>query len=494
MNDIAHNLLTDRTIAALCTPVGNGALALLRLSGPKTFDILQQCWRGKSLQEVPSHTVHLGRIVDENGDIIDEVVATTFRAPHSFTGDDTVEITCHGSQWIAAAILDRLVALGASPAAAGEFSQRAFINGRIDLAQAEGIADLIAADSRAAHRLAMTQARGQFSKSLEEMRDSLITLASLLELELDFSEEDVEFADRSNLLNLTDRILSEINRLKGSYRAGRAFKEGVPTVIAGVPNAGKSTLLNSLLREEKAIVSDIAGTTRDIIEDTAEIDGILLRFFDTAGLRQSDDTIERIGVERARRKISDAHILIAVIDVTQPLPSQLSELSEMLTAAPEAKPIILLNKTELITPASTDAGHSPCSQNTTPEIQSALEAVRSILKNTTNERDGEQTVVISGSARDEATIDHLRNALSAVASAGADPHHSLIVTNARHYEALLLTAEALSEARTAITTGLSSDLIAPWVRSAADSLGTISGTITTDTLLHTIFERFCIGK
>lgn len=463
---ILNTIYSDRTIVALCTPAGSGALAIIRISGRDAFRIVDACWRGKKIELCASHTAHLGQIMSADGETIDEVVATVFRNPRSFTGDDTVEISCHGSQWIASAIVDRLVELGAVPASPGEFSQRAFTNGRIDLAQAEGIADLIAADSRAAHRLAMTQARGQFSANLDEMRNRLIDLASLLELELDFSEEDVEFADRTNLLNLTDEILDTTTRLSQTYRAGKAFKEGVPTVIAGVPNAGKSTLLNNLLCEEKAIVSDIAGTTRDVIEDTAEIQGILFRFYDTAGLRTTDDTIEQIGVQRARAKLADAHIVILVIDATAPLAPQLDEIGCHLSD--EADIIALINKADIATPEQID------------DIMAALS--------------DKQYITITGSANDAATIEALSTKLAEISTRSGDPHHALIVTNARHYESLLRTADALREARTAILAGLSADLIAPWVRTAADALGAITGTISADTLLHTIFSRFCIGK
>ena len=301
---------------AVSTPPGTGGIAVVRISGPEALDITGSVWRGKNFKGCDSHTAHLGRIVNEAGETLDEVVATLFLAPNSYTGDDVIELACHGSRWIQREIVNLLIRSGARAAGPGEFSQRAFINGRIDLAQAEGIIDLIASSSRSAHRLAMLQANGQFSKRLEGLRQQLIDFASLLELELDFSEEDVEFADRQHLALLADKVINEVDRLARSYSVGKAFKEGIPVVIAGQPNAGKSTLLNQLLEEDKAIVSDVPGTTRDIIEDTREIDGTLFRFIDTAGLRETDDSVERIGIERATDRIRRSAIILLAAIVT----------------------------------------------------------------------------------------------------------------------------------------------------------------------------------
>ena len=337
------------TIAAVATPAGSGGIAVIRMSGPGAPAVLARCWRGAPPRDFRSHTVHLGWIVDAGGAEIDQVLATLFRSPRSYTGEDVVEISVHGSPWIQRAVLHRLVECGARAAAPGEFTRRAFMNGRLDLAQAEGVADLIAASSRAAARLAASQLRGDFSRRLEEMRGRLVDLGSLLELELDFSEEDVEFADRGRLVALTEELRALVGRLASSYKAGNAFKNGIPVAIAGIPNAGKSTLLNALIGEEKAIVSDIPGTTRDVIEDTVEIGGILFRFYDTAGLRESDDVIENLGVQRARRKIEEAAIVLHLIDPTQPLPPQLSLLDPnsrsalSLKRSPESQPDPLLN-------------------------------------------------------------------------------------------------------------------------------------------------------
>ena len=294
-----HN--PDNTIAAISTPPGVGGIAVIRISGDDAIKIIEKIWRGKSPSEWLSHTAHLGSIVTPQGEIIDNAVATVFHAPNSFTGENVVELSIHGSRWIQQQVMNLLTENGAQPAGRGEFTQRAFMNGRLDLAQAESIADLIAADSKAAHRLAMTQLKGTYSNRLKDLRNQLIEIASLMELELDFSEEDVEFADRKQLIEITSEIENEVNKLAKSFRAGKVFKEGIPVVIAGVPNAGKSTLLNALVDDEKAIVTDIPGTTRDIIEETVELDGILFRIFDTAGLRTTADEVERIGVERTRQ-------------------------------------------------------------------------------------------------------------------------------------------------------------------------------------------------
>ena len=308
----------NRTITAVSTAPGAGGIAVIRISGTKAIEIADSAWKGKSLTDALSHTAHLGKYYSTSGDLLDEAVATIFRAPASFTGEDVVEISVHGSRWIQKEIIADLIRRGAYAAAPGEFTQRAFINGRLDLAQAEGVADLIASSSRAAHKLAISQTRGGFSRELELLREKLVDFASLLELELDFSEEDVEFADRTRLSELGNTIMKKITRLANSYSSGAALKNGVPVVIAGIPNAGKSSLLNLLLSDDKAIVSDIPGTTRDIIEDTAEIDGILYRFIDTAGLRTTSDKVEKLGIERARLQMTKASIIIWIIDPTSP--------------------------------------------------------------------------------------------------------------------------------------------------------------------------------
>lgn len=458
------------TIAAISTPAGVGGIAVIRVSGPDAIKIVDSAWSGKPLAEATSHTAHLGRYIATDGNILDEGVATVFRGPASFTGEDTVEISVHGSRWIQREVLSDLIRRGARAAGHGEFTQRAFLNGKLDLAQAEGIADLISSSSRAAHDLALSQTRGHFSRELEALRGKLVEFASLLELELDFSEEDVEFADRTNLLSLANTILTKVKRLASSYSSGAAIKEGVPVVIAGVPNAGKSSLLNLLLGDDKAIVSDIPGTTRDTIEDTLEIDGVLYRFIDTAGLRATSDVVENLGIERARSKMQDARIVIWIIDPTSPLPSQYEELNSFLAAKPDAKVITLLNKSDL--------------QSQNPE--GAVHVLAQSASELPNQ--------IKFSAKTGLGLDKLKTCLNELTFGDINPDAELIVTNARHYEALTRGADALTRAIGGIETGLSADFIAQDVREALHHLGTITGTITPDNLLHSIFSSFCIGK
>ena len=456
------------TIAAIATPAGTGGIAVIRLSGQDALAIADSVWKGLPLSSAPSHTAHLGEILATDGSTLDQAVATVFADGHSFTGEPTVEFSIHGAAWLQREILARLIEAGARMAAPGEFSQRAVINGRMDLAQAEGVADLIAASSRAAHRLATQQMKGDFSRRLDYLRQQMIDLASLLELELDFSEEDVEFADRSRLLELCDKSRSEIDKLAASFRTGRALKEGVAVVIAGIPNAGKSTLLNRLLQDDKAIVSDIPGTTRDIIEDTVEIDGILYRFIDTAGLRETVDTVERIGIDRAHERIRRADILLFLLDPTSPLPPQYALFRSIRSLLPSSAPVILLTtKSDLLT-----------------------QETETLLLQKPNE-ESEHLVI---SAKTSVGLDNLMSALKSAATSGHDPAQELIVTNLRHYEALRATSSALTRTAEALASGLPTDLIAQDLREAIHHLGLITGAITTDTLLQTIFSRFCIGK
>lgn len=451
------------TIVAVATPPGTGGLAVVRLSGPEALAIADSVWRGKALSEVTSHTAHLGVILSEDGSPIDNAVATVFRGPHSFTGEDSVEFSLHGSRWIQRATVSRLTAAGARAATAGEFTRRAFLNKRLDLAQAEAVADLIAAESKASHRLAMTQMSGSFSRKLESLRERLVELASLLELELDFSEEEVEFADRSRLLALVQEVLDQIERLASTYRAGKAFKEGVPVAIAGRPNAGKSTLLNRLLGEDRAIVSDIPGTTRDVIEDTREINGILFRFFDTAGLRDTDDTVERMGIDRAIGAIDRAAIVLWTIDATDAaaIDAELEKVRARKEANPDRTYIALLNKSD---------------------VSQADRAGNGSLD------------VIRISAKSGAGCDTLEAMLSKAATREHDPEQELIVTNERHLAAMREGAEALRRVKEGLSAGLPTDLVAQDLRETTRHLAAITGTITTPTLLATIFSRFCIGK
>lgn len=439
---------------------------MIRISGPDAISIVQKAWNGKDLSTVPSHTVHLGQLLADDGSVIDQSVATIFRAPSSFTGENTVELSVHGSVWIQKQVVERLVSLGARPAGPGEFTKRAFLNGRLDLAQAEAVADVIAASSKAAHRLAMSQMSGGFSNKLNELRASLINLASLLELELDFSEEDVEFADRAQLRELADETLVMIDKLVGSYSAGLAFKEGVPVAIAGRPNAGKSTLLNALLGEEKAIVSDIPGTTRDVIEDAVEINGILFRFFDTAGLRATEDSIEKIGIERAYKTIDKAAVVLWLLDSDVPkseFEAQLKEAEVQINARKDQKHIILINKSDK-----------------NEEAQ--------------NLHFCEDLIFIFISAKTGHNLEALRIALTKLAKEDYNPDNELILTNARHHAALQAGAEALRRAREALDSNLSADFIAQDIREAIHHLSEVTGQVSTDDLLANIFANFCIGK
>ncbi len=442
------------TICATATPAGSGALAVVRVSGPKAIEIVSRIWRGKDLKNVEPRTAHLGKVTDSEGEPLDEVVAIVYKAPASFTGEDSVELTCHGSGLIRRELLNSLIMAGARAAEPGEFSKRAFLNGRIDLAQAEGIADLISAESRKAHRLAWAQTKGRFSKELQQLRSRLIEFASLLELELDFSEEDVEFANRDALLNLCQETIRTTSKLVESFAKGKAIKEGVAVAIAGVPNAGKSTLLNALLDDERAIVSDIPGTTRDSIEGTVDIDGVLFRLVDTAGLRETTDTIEQLGIERARDCMLRSRIVIWLTDPTADLQLQSQEKKKIEETMDSVQIIEVSTKSDLVAPV-----------------------------------DGQLAIC----AQTGVGIEELKSRLVKLA-VGDCSEDEVLVTNSRHYDALLHVDSALRRAADGLETGLSGDLLAQDVREAIHHLGEITGAISTDTLLHTIFSSFCIGK
>lgn len=462
----------DKTIAALATPHGTGAMAIIRLSGRDALKIAAKVWKGADLARAKTHTAHLGFVFDpSSGHYIDQVIATVFRAPASFTGLDTVEFTCHGSPYIQQRILTLLTEHGAEPALPGEFSQMAFLNGKMDLAQAEGIADLISSRSEAAHRLALSQTRGTYSKAIENLRANLIEFASLIELELDFSEEDVEFADRSNLLNLAEDALAKINDLADSYSAGKVIKEGIPTVIAGIPNAGKSTLLNALSHDDLAIVSDIEGTTRDTIQSLINIKGNIFRLIDTAGLRATSDPIETIGVNRAKNAISEATIILILIDPTASLKTQLETLSNI--SHKDATIVPLITKTDLI------------DENLLCNIKKSLP----------------YSDPIEISVPKDKGIDDLEQHLSNIASTLYTSQSQIIITNARHYHALLKASATLNRIVTSLGHPANPDimpatpeLIAQDIREVISHLGEITGTITSPTLLHHIFSSFCIGK
>lgn len=449
-------------ITALATAPGIGAIAVVRVSGEGAIDLTARLFRGKDLVQQESHTAHFGTFRSANGLLIDEVLVTVFRSPRSFTKEDVVEISCHGSDYIIRQILTELTRAGARLAKPGEFTQRAFLNGQFDLIQAEAVADVIAADSAASHRAALSQLRGGFSKQLKDLRQQLIDFAALVELELDFGEEDVEFAKRDQLRQLMQAIRAVVQPLIESFSAGNVIKNGVPTVIVGKPNAGKSTLLNALLNEEKAIVSDIPGTTRDVIEDELFIDGIRFRLIDTAGLRDTTDTIEAIGVERTRQQMDKAALVVYLFDGSTTKPE---ELRAMLAELDESgKPYVLVGNKADATPDST---------------RQALNAVGNILWI---------------SAKD-AQIEALKTALSTqVRSNTAIQTGSAVVTNARHLQHLTATDDALARALMALDAGTSADWLAMDLRVALRELGELTGEVTTDDLLESIFSRFCIGK
>ncbi len=473
----------EDTIVAVATPVGKGALALIRISGPDALKIADSAWEGASLSSCKSHTAHLGNIKDEDGNVLDQAVATVFLGPKSFTGEDSVEFSLHGSPWIIREVTNLLLRKGARGADPGEFSRRAYMNGRMDLASAEGVVDLIASSSRASHRLALQQTKGVFSREFNELRDKLIELASLLELELDFSEEDVEFADRSSLLKTANELLVKIERLTKSYSAGRAFKEGVPVVIAGVPNVGKSTLLNALLQDDKAIVSDIPGTTRDIIEDTCEIEGVLFRFIDTAGLRESSDKIENIGIDRARQRLSQAGIVLWLID---PFFSIEEQIDEMVSSLSE------LRREQILIPVITKTMANGITAENVSDIDTKVaEAVMSMEGHSEN---GLEIQILKISVVEDKGIEELQTALKNASTREYDPEKELVLTNARHYGDLLKAGTALRRAIARIEAGASADFIAMDIREAISALTSLTGSITTPDLLNSIFSKFCVGK
>lgn len=494
-----QTLTSATTAVAVASPSGEGAVATVRVSGPDAISIVGGAWRGRSLEDIRPRTATLGCYLAVDGEELDQCVATVFRAPASFTGEDSVELSIHGSRWIQQAVVADLISRGCVMAGRGEFSRRAFLNGKIDLAQAEGIADLIAASSRAAHRLAFSQTKGAFSRRLDALRADLIELASLLELELDFSEEDVEFADRPRLLHIARRTQELVDRLAASYAAGHAIADGVGIVIAGAPNAGKSTLLNLLIDDDKAIVSDIPGTTRDVIEATREINGVLYRFIDTAGLRDTDDPVERLGIDRTRDRAARASAVVWLLDAAAPLDPQLKERDALAAGIPEVPVITVANKADLL----------PARQTTAPDAVAVPGAcigrapVPGLDAGIATPGPGIDIASVHGSVRGAVCeisaktgegIDSLIAEIGKTVGGGLDWQTDLIVTNGRHYESLLKIGEALRQTIAGLETGLSADLIAEDLRIAIHHLGTITGAVTTDTLLSTIFSRFCIGK
>lgn len=455
-------MTNDETIVALATPAGTGAIGVIRLSGPDAIAIINSVFRGKDLSRQASHTVHFGRIADGDS-ILDEVLVALFIAPASYTGENVAEISCHGSAYILESVIRLLIRRGARAAKPGEFTLRAFLNGRLDLSQAEAVADLIASNSRAAQQVAMQQLRGGFSTQLQALREQLVNFASLIELELDFAEEDVEFANRDQLRMLVLQINGVIGGLIRSFELGNAIKQGVSTVIAGRPNAGKSTLLNALLNEERAIVSHIPGTTRDTIEESLNINGIQFRLIDTAGIREATDTIEQIGVQRTMEKISQSALLIYVFDATALTPETLQQDLERLRQ-PNLKILAVANKADLLRdePGARDFG---------------LPAAG----------------FITVSAKEKRHIDELKQQIYDAAIQQQLNTEETLVTNIRHLEALQKTEEALSRVLTGMDS-VTSDFLALDIKQALHYLGEITGAVTTDDLLDNIFSKFCIGK
>lgn len=452
---------TKDTICAVSTAAGIGGIAVIRVSGEKAVEIVNDIWKGKRLDNVATHTAHLGDLIDDGGEVLDNAVVTLFRGPNSFTGEDVVEISVHGSVWIQRELVNVLIKHGCRLAEPGEFTRRAFASGRMDLAEAEAVADVIASSSRASHRIAISQMKGGFSRHLIELRDMLMELASLLELELDFSEEDVEFASRVKLLEIAAQIKDTVSNLTDSFSTGKVLKAGVPVALAGMPNAGKSTLLNMLLGDERAIVSDVPGTTRDTVEEILEIDGVNFRLIDTAGLRDTSDKVERLGIERTFKQIEQAKIVILVVDPGQDAADIENTLNEIAGKVDESTEIIIAKNKNDISDVRLD-------------VDSRYRQ-------------------ISISALNGSGIDLLKSQL--VESSGVKTwENDRIVTNARHYEALLNAKNAITRVIDGLVNNISGDFIAQDVRETIHYLGEITGTITTDQILSTIFSRFCIGK
>ncbi|MGC6524817.1 MAG: tRNA uridine-5-carboxymethylaminomethyl(34) synthesis GTPase MnmE [Flavobacteriaceae bacterium] len=457
------------TIIALATASGAGAIAVLRVSGAEALSISNSLFKSihnKQLIDQPTHTVHLGHIIDGER-VLDEVLVSIFKNPQSYTGEDVVEISCHGSSYIQQEILQLFIRKGCRAANAGEFTLRAFLNGKMDLSQAEAVADLIASDSAAAHQIALQQMRGGFSSEIKNLRQELLNFASLIELELDFSEEDVEFADRQQFEDLLERIVKVLKYLIDSFSTGNVIKNGVPIAIVGAPNVGKSTLLNALLNEEKAIVSTIAGTTRDAIEDEISIEGVKFRFIDTAGIRQTNDTVEAIGIEKTFKKMAQSQVVLQLFDGSKISEESYSDIKNQieqnLSQYPDKQQLIVVNKMDT-----------------------------SNLK--TIEKCFEQFDYLTISAKTGDGVEALKKQLLGLVQMGKLHNNDTIITNARHYDALRQALDNIQKVQHGLQTGLSGDLLAIDIREALHHFGRITGEISTDDLLGNIFANFCIGK
>ncbi|MEW7277479.1 tRNA uridine-5-carboxymethylaminomethyl(34) synthesis GTPase MnmE [Aquimarina sp. 2201CG1-2-11] len=463
-------MIRQDTIVALATPSGAGAIAVIRVSGNDTIAITSSIFRSVSNKELAaqnSHTIHLGHIIDGER-VLDEVLVSLFKGSNSYTGEPTTEISCHGSSYIQQEIIQLLLRKGCRIADAGEFTLRAFINGKLDLSQAEAVADLIASDSEASHQIAMQQMRGGFSSEIKKLRDELLNFASLIELELDFAEEDVEFANRDQFQDLISRITKVLKRLIDSFAVGNVIKNGIPVAIVGEPNVGKSTLLNALLNEERAIVSDIAGTTRDTIEDEINIGGIGFRFIDTAGIRDTKDVVESIGIQKTFEKIEQAQVVIYLIDsvelTTEGIQALKVEIGKIKNKYPQKPLIIVANKIDKL------------DKDQVAHLTNEIENIHLL------------------SAKQNIGVEALQNKLLDFVNTGALRNNETIVTNSRHYDALLKALEEIQKVQYGLDTGLSGDLMAIDIRQALYHFGEITGEITSDDLLGNIFANFCIGK
>lgn len=465
----------EDTIVAPATMPGTGAITVIRVSGRNALEIVGKVvkCKSRSIESSDASSVRYGFVHNDDGSLVDEVLVSVFRSPHSYTGEDAAEISCHASSFVASEILRLLCEAGARMAEPGEFTRRAFVNGKMDLAQAEAVADVISSSNSASLRVAMNQLRGGYSSKLQDIRSQLVEITSLLELELDFSEEDVEFADRSRLSSLLDEVSGHLGTLVSSFRYGNAIKNGVPVAIVGSVNVGKSTLLNALLGEDRAIVSDTPGTTRDTVEETLTLDGILFRFIDTAGLRNASETVEKIGISRSYKKLSEASIVIAVLDVTASEEENESSISDIVSKidCSDQKLIVLLNKADKL------GGNI----NVSLINKSVLSTEDKVVK-------------LYISAKDGFGLDELKKWLVSSQKNISLDSDQTIVTNFRHYQALREAASAIDKVRSSLAADRSSDLLAEDLRLALHHLGTITGEVTSDEVLGQIFERFCIGK
>ena len=477
--------MSTSTICAVSTASG-GAIGVVRVSGSQAISITEQIFRavnGKPLSERKASSLTFGHIVDENNYVVDEVLVSLFRAPHSYTGEDATEISCHGSSYILQRVVQLLLAAGCEAAAPGEFTQRAFLNGKMDLSQAEAVADVIASTTAASHQVAMSQMRGDFSKQLGVLREQLVHLTSLLELELDFSDhEDLEFADRSALDAIASQIESVTQRLADSFATGNVLKNGLPVAIVGSTNSGKSTLLNALLHDDRAIVSDVHGTTRDVIEDTFTLGGTLFRFIDTAGLRSTEDVVEQMGIARSRQKLEEAKIVLFVVDATQ-VASQMEALGTEILEAMNGRPLVVLfNKADLL---EEKAMNDLLAQPLTHWISGA----------SLSSQQEPPIVKLSISAKEGLGLDTLTDTLVRLAQENTTSAGDIIVTNARHYAALTAALADIRRVRHGLSTHLSGDFVAQDLRECLFHLAEITGgAVTTDEVLGTIFKNFCVGK